>query len=225
MQYFWHELKRDQLPDPILISMYEIIRVPLWLLTGNRLLKVRLILATKIWISFDSRAFRACMSFFASFEFCGRYFGQMVTTAFVHEHKLSWQWRVHLVMIFIGLKLRMVGVKAVLFLVQPWLGTLPCRFHQRPSCHQEEKEEWTPATQNIVPSFFILLCVSSAVGLDPKFLGPGIRIRHYLYGSFHHQAKKVRKTLICTVLWLLYDFLLLKTNVNIASKSKKYRKT
>jgi len=25
-------------------------------------------------------------------------------------------------------------------------------------------------------------------------------------GSFHHQAKKVRKTLVSTVLWLLYDF-------------------
>jgi hypothetical protein len=29
-------------------------------------------------------------------------------------------------------------------------------------------------------------------------------------GSFYHQAKKVRKTLIPTALWLLFDFLSLK---------------
>ncbi len=34
-------------------------------------------------------------------------------------------------------------------------------------------------------------------------------------GSYHHQAKIVRKTLISTVLWLLYDFLSLKNDVNV----------
>ncbi len=40
-------------------------------------------------------------------------------------------------------------------------------------------------------------------------------------GSFYHQAKIVRKTLMPTVLGLLYDFLSLKIYVNIPSKRKK----
>ncbi len=35
------------------------------------------------------------------------------------------------------------------------------------------------------------------------------------FGSFHHQAKIIRKTLIYNVLWLLYDFLSLKNDVNV----------
>ncbi len=42
-------------------------------------------------------------------------------------------------------------------------------------------------------------------------------------GSFYRQAKILRKTLILTVLWLLYDFLSLKNDVNVASKSKKQK--
>ncbi len=42
-------------------------------------------------------------------------------------------------------------------------------------------------------------------------------------GSFHHQAKRVRKTLISTVLWLLYDFLSLKNDVNVPSKRNKQK--
>ncbi len=38
-------------------------------------------------------------------------------------------------------------------------------------------------------------------------------------GSFYHQAKIVRKTLNPTVLWLLQDFLSLKNDVNVTSKS------
>ncbi len=38
-------------------------------------------------------------------------------------------------------------------------------------------------------------------------------------GSFYNQAKKVRKTLISSVLRLLYDFLSSKNGVNVASKS------
>ena len=37
-------------------------------------------------------------------------------------------------------------------------------------------------------------------------------------GSFYHQAKIVRKTLIPTVLWLLYDFLPLENDLNVPSK-------
>jgi hypothetical protein len=49
-----------------------------------------------------------------------------------------------------------------------------------------------------------------------------IRIRICMFSGLldPDQAKFVRKTLIPTVLWLLYDFLSLKT-VNVSSKSKK----
>jgi hypothetical protein len=42
-------------------------------------------------------------------------------------------------------------------------------------------------------------------------------------GSFYHQAKIVRKTLIPTVLRLLLDFLSLINYVNVPSKSKKQK--
>ncbi len=50
-----------------------------------------------------------------------------------------------------------------------------------------------------------------------------IRIRHYMYGSFHHQGKKVRKTLISTVFLLFYELYLtfILTDVNVPLKSKK----
>ncbi len=41
--------------------------------------------------------------------------------------------------------------------------------------------------------------------------------------SFYHQAYIVRKTLISTVLRVLYDFLSLKNDVNVASKSNKQK--
>ncbi len=44
-----------------------------------------------------------------------------------------------------------------------------------------------------------------------------------LSGYFCHQAKLVRKTLILTVLRLLYDFLSLKNDVNVVSKSNKQK--
>ncbi len=42
-------------------------------------------------------------------------------------------------------------------------------------------------------------------------------------GSFYHQAKILRKTLIPTVLWLLLDFLSMKNGVNVPSKSNKQK--
>jgi hypothetical protein len=42
-------------------------------------------------------------------------------------------------------------------------------------------------------------------------------------GSFYNQAKIVWKTLIPTVLWLLYDFLSLKSYVNVASERNKQK--
>jgi hypothetical protein len=57
---------------------------------------------------------------------------------------------------------------------------------------------------------------------DPHVFGPpgsGSRFTSQRYGSgsgsFYHQAKIVRKTLIPTVLLLLLDFLSLKNDVNV----------
>ncbi len=43
-------------------------------------------------------------------------------------------------------------------------------------------------------------------------------IRIFLYGTFYQQAKKLRKTLISTVLWILCEFLSLKNDLNVPSK-------
>jgi hypothetical protein len=69
------------------------------------------------------------------------------------------------------------------------------------------------------------LCISPQVRFltsldsvaDPDVFGP------LGSGSFYHQAKLVRKTLIPTVLWLLYDFFSLKNYVNVPSKSNKQK--
>ncbi len=72
---------------------------------------------------------------------------------------------------------------------------------------------------------------------DPDVFGPpgsGSTSQRYLWirirsgsksgsGSFYRQAKIVRKTLIPTVLWLLLDFLSLKNDVNVPSKSNKQK--
>ncbi len=51
--------------------------------------------------------------------------------------------------------------------------------------------------------------------------GSGSVIVNCLYGSgsFHKLAKKFRKPLISTVLWLLFDLLSLKTGVNVPTVS------
>jgi hypothetical protein len=43
------------------------------------------------------------------------------------------------------------------------------------------------------------------------------------FGSFHHQAKIVRTTFLFTVLGLLYDFLALRNDVIVPSKSNKQK--
>jgi hypothetical protein len=43
------------------------------------------------------------------------------------------------------------------------------------------------------------------------------------FGSFYQQAKIVRKTMIPTALWLYLDFLSLKNDVNVPSKSNKQK--
>ncbi len=49
--------------------------------------------------------------------------------------------------------------------------------------------------------------------------GSGSVSQRYRSGSFHHQTKIVRKTFISTVLWLLYDVLSLKNDINVLLKS------
>ncbi len=54
-----------------------------------------------------------------------------------------------------------------------------------------------------------------------RFFGPsgsGSISQTYGSGSFYHQAKIVNKTLIPTVLWLLFDLLSLKNYVNVPSE-------
>ncbi len=67
---------------------------------------------------------------------------------------------------------------------------------------------------------------------DPHVFGPpgsasGSIIYFYGFGSvsesFNQQAKNWRKTLISTVLWFLYDFLSLKNDVSVPSKSNKHK--
>jgi hypothetical protein len=74
----------------------------------------------------------------------------------------------------------------------------------------------------------------SVADLDPYVFGPpgsrsGSIRQRYGSGSFYYQAKIVRKkTLIHTVLWLVLNFLSLKNDVNVPSKSdsrKTSRKT
>jgi hypothetical protein len=52
--------------------------------------------------------------------------------------------------------------------------------------------------------------------------GSGSINQRYRSGSrsFYHHAKRVRKPLIPTALWLLFDFLSWKNDVNVPSKSK-----
>jgi hypothetical protein len=64
----------------------------------------------------------------------------------------------------------------------------------------------------VVPKFSTV--ISSVVVPDPNDVGPlGSWSR-----SFHHQAK-----IVSTVLWLLYDFLSLKNDVNVSLKSNKQK--
>ncbi len=74
-------------------------------------------------------------------------------------------------------------------------------------------------------TFSILWCSVSDRDPDPDpyvFVPSGsVSMRS---GSFYHQAKIVRKTLIPTVLCLLYDYLSFKNYVNVAWKRTKPKK-
>jgi hypothetical protein len=84
------------------------------------------------------------------------------------------------------------------------------------------------ATPSQVSQYSSLL--SSVADPDPYVFGPpgsGFISQRFGSGSgsgsFYHQAKIVRKSLVPTALWLLFDFLSLKTDVNVPSKSKKQK--
>ncbi len=62
--------------------------------------------------------------------------------------------------------------------------------------------------------------VGSILGLPDPYPDP---LDRYGSGSFHHKAKIVRKILIPTVLWHLYDFLSLKNDLKVPSKSNKQK--
>ncbi len=83
---------------------------------------------------------------------------------------------------------------------------------------------WYLNTGTQIPVFRIRIRIHKFLGLpDPVLLDTvtiWIRIR-ILLSSFYHQAKLVRKTFIPSFLWLFLDFLSLKNDVNIPSKSNK----
>ncbi len=91
--------------------------------------------------------------------------------------------------------------------------------------HKVQKPHLLAATQ--APPSHSLLPLNDNIGdpdphPDPYVFGPAVSAfgsvsQKYRSesGSFHHQAKIVRKTLISTVLWLLFDFLSLKIMKNV----------
>ncbi len=83
------------------------------------------------------------------------------------------------------------------------------------------KHERLPPPQRRINSFYVQVsevkAIISVVDPDPWVFGPpgpgpGSVSQRYRSGSesFYHQAKKLGKTLIPTVLCLLYDFIFLK---------------
>jgi hypothetical protein len=74
-------------------------------------------------------------------------------------------------------------------------------------------------TPHLDQQFFKILCCFVGSGFFVS-LGSGSVSTRYGSRSFYHQAKIVRKTMILSVMWLLYDFLSLEIDVNVASKSK-----
>ncbi len=80
---------------------------------------------------------------------------------------------------------------------------------------------------NILVLYLLVSVPDPEQGQDPYVFGSsGSGFVIYLYGSgsFHHQAQLLRETWISTLWWLLYDFLFLKNDVNVPSKSIKQKK-
>ncbi len=78
--------------------------------------------------------------------------------------------------------------------------------------------QWHSPLISLMAAFIVLSALAhtqkvSVADPDPSVSGPpgsGSVSRRYGSWSFYHQAKIVRKTLISTVLWYLYDFYLWK---------------
>ncbi len=64
---------------------------------------------------------------------------------------------------------------------------------------------------------------SGSVRFRPPWSGSAGQRNRSGSRSSHHQAKTLRKPLISTLLWLLYEFLSVKNDVNVASKSNKQK--
>ncbi len=91
-----------------------------------------------------------------------------------------------------------------------------------PSCSPSHRQlQW-----NAGEKVFVQISVPDPDPPNPQVFGPprsGSISQRYGSGSFYHQAKIVRKTLIPTALWLLLNFLSFKNDVNIPSKSNKQK--
>ncbi len=75
-------------------------------------------------------------------------------------------------------------------------------------------------------AFILVIIVPDPDPPDPHVYGPpgsGSTSQRYGSGSFYHHAKIVRKTLIPYFV-TLFDFLSLKNDVNVPSKSNKKKK-
>ncbi len=91
-----------------------------------------------------------------------------------------------------------------------------------------EKEEASKVREDKEMKAKVTISVAEQDPSDPYVFGPpgsgsGSISQKYGSGSFYHQAKIVRKTLIPTALCLLFDFLSLKNYGNVPSKSNKQK--
>ncbi len=75
----------------------------------------------------------------------------------------------------------------------------------------KETSDWD---QTMGEFFNLVNSVADLNPQDPYVFGPQGSGSGTCSGSFYNQAKIVRKPLIPTVLWLLYDFLSLKNDIN-----------
>ncbi len=90
----------------------------------------------------------------------------------------------------------------------------PCSFYHTNTCQYNF---------DCLKIFFLITSVPDPDPSDPFVFGSprsgsGSISQRYVSGSFYHQAKIVRKTLIPTVLRLLFDFLSLKNDANYLQK-------